>query len=369
MKFLFLFLLFSPLSFATEKDPRAGMQVLAQEITALQKYLLSEATFSAPENSAAIQKSLKRITEHVKGLPATFKGDAALSTNAALLASHMEETTRLFEGGKKSFARYMAQSSLQMCISCHTREKSVDFALPESDLGALSPIEKANFFFATRQFEKGRDIYAQVVASYPGSLNSTQLRHALLSLAVFYARVKESPKEAAEYFSMVSKRAELPAFLAAEVGAWAKDFSAWAKEKPAGLDKATETQLLAEAKKILSADDFSLIGDSDRKFHVRRLRASALLHRALETSGTSPAKGEAILLLGQIYDRIAYNLFFRFGEMYLKACVREHKKTKIARRCYDALEEIVAEGYTGSSGMNIPEEEQVELFQLRRLAY
>jgi len=55
--------------------------------------------------------------------------------------------------------------------------------------------------------------------------------------------------------------------------------------------------------------------------------------------------------------------------MYLKACVREYKKTKTARRCYDALEEIVSEGYTGSSGMNIPEEEQVELFQLRRLAY
>lgn len=359
-------------SFAAEKkDPRPDMHVLAQEITALQKYLLSDASFSDPKNAASIQSSLAKINAHVSTLPATFKNDSALSANASLLASHMTETERLFQAGNKSFARYMAQSSLQMCIACHTREKSVDFALPDSELEGLSAIDRANFYFATRQFEKGRNSHTELVAGFPGNkITNVQLRNSLLALAVFYARIKEDPKAAADYFTLVAGRSDLPTYLKSEVSAWAKDFGRWAKEKPDSAAKMSERDLVLKAKKLLAADDFSLIGDSDRKYHVRRLRASALLHRAMEAPGAqSPSKGEAILLLGQVYDRISYNLFFRFSEMYLKACVREYKKTKFARQCYDALEQVVSEGYTGSGGMNIPEDEQVELFQLKRLAY
>ena len=90
----------------------------------------------------------------------------------------------------------------------------------------------------------------------------------------------------------------------------------------------------------------------------------------LEAPGAkSPTKGQALLLLGQIYPRISSSLFFRFGDMYLKACITDYPKSATAKQCYVALERIVAEGYTGSGGTNIPSDEEVELMRLKRLAY
>ena len=129
-------------------------------------------------------------------------------------------------------------------------------------------------------------------------------------------------------------------------------------------------EILTEAKRLLKKDDFSLVGDSDRRFHIRRLRASVLFQKVLEAPGEkSPLKAEALYYLGQIYHRIAHQLFFRFGELYLKTCITEYKKTHEAQECYNALEEAVTEGYTGSAGTSIPQEEEVELIQLKRLAF
>ncbi len=355
---------------AESKDPRPEMQILAQEITAIQKYLLSENKFAAKENDAAIKKSLNSITGHLNGMKSgAFANDPALKVNLDLLDSHMKDANQAFQEGKKSFARYMIQSSMQMCIACHTRHKSYDFALPDGDLGDLSDADKAQYFFATRQFEKGKELHEKMVAGYPGNGSSLQqVRNSLLSLAVFYARIKSDPLTGAAYFDKQAKRSDLPKYMTKEVAAWGKEFSAWAGEKRKNLK--SDAQKMAEAKRLLRKDDFQLVGDSDRNFHVRRLRASALLHEILEAPGEkSPRKGEALYYLGQIYQRIAHIIFFRFGEMYLEACVREYSKTAVARDCYSALELAVSEGYTGSAGTDIPDSEQVRLMQLKRLAY
>lgn len=366
MALLFL----SMVSVAESKDPRPEMQILAQEITAVQKYLLSENRFAAKENEAAIKKSLLSITNHLNGMKSgTFANDPALKVNLELLNGHMADASQAFQEGKKSFARYMMQSSMQMCIACHTRHQTYDFALPESDLGDISDADKAQYYFATRQFEKGKAIHEKLVSGYPGNgVSLQQVRNSLLSLAVFYARIKSDPLTGSAYFDKQAKRADLPKYITKEIGAWSKEFSAWAGEKRKNLK--SDTEKLAEAKRLLRKDDFQLVGDSDRNFHVRRLRASALLHEVLEAPGEkSPRKGEALYFLGQIYQRISHIIFFRFGEMYLEACVREYSKTATARDCYVALEQSVSEGYTGSAGTDIPDAEQVRLMQLKKLAY
>jgi hypothetical protein len=367
-----LFLFLPSFAFAQEQDPRPEMHALVREISSLEKFLFSEQKFLAPENTDAIRSSLESMKHHLSELQehGTFKDDPVLATNLALLTRHMSDTARAFTEGNKHYARYMLQSSLQMCIACHTRKKvQYDFALPVDADAPL--IDQGDFYFATRQFDKGRAAYEAAVKTYPSDkVDSYALRKALLSLAVYYARVKEDPKAGASYFASVSKQPGLPLYLQKEDGAWARDFASWGKEKHKLPEQATETQLLQAAGKLLRSDDFSLVADTDRNFHIRRLRASALLHRLLEQpGGPSPAKGQALYLLGQIYHRINHHLFFRFGEMYLKACIHGYPKTKVAKDCYQALEQAVTEGYTGSAGTSIPEDEQVELSQLKRLAY
>ncbi|RZA05922.1 MAG: hypothetical protein EOP11_11610 [Proteobacteria bacterium] len=126
--------------------------------------------------------------------------------------------------------------------------------------------------------------------------------------------------------------------------------------------------MLAEAHRVLGADDLSAIGKGTGDEYVRRLRASALLHKVLETPGPASAeKGEALYLLGQVYQRLNHHLFFRFGEMYLKACVQEYAGKKVAKDCYVAYDRAVKEGYTGSGGTKIPADEKAELDRLKLL--
>ncbi len=371
---LFVFGLFLPaVAFSAGEDPRPQMHLLATEISALQKFLLTDADFNAAKNEAEIKKSLDSLNEHLGYLgKKSFSEDPALKANLTLLQQHMEDASRSFKSGGKSYARQMVQSSLQMCIACHTRRKAADFVWPEPEAKDIPPLDRADFLFATRQFTKGRELYESAIGGFPENHTSQwNLRRAMASLAVYYARVSEDPSGGAEYFKKLSVKEELPQYLKQEAAAWAKEFAAWAKESPAkDMSKLTESALLAKGKKLLRHDDFTMVSELGLSFHVRRLRASALFHRVLEApGGKSPAKASALLYLGQIYPRISSNMFFRFGEMYLKACITDYPKSSASKSCYVALEFVVAEGFSGSAGTNIPDDEQVELMRLKRIAY
>ena len=343
---------------------------MAKEIAALQKYMLSDDMFKSMMNEGEIRKSLDSITAHVSDLKrGSFNNDAALKTNIGLLHQHMTDTSRAFKTGNKPYARMMLQSSLQMCIACHTRIKTSDFKLPRVNMDDATLIEKAEFFYATRQFDKGKEVYESMIRDFPENMvGHWEIHRALLALAIYYTRIKEDPSAGAVYFKKVAEKNTFPLYLRSELRGWTKDLQDWSSEKKTN-DTVTEAQFLAKAKKLLTADEFRMIPTKPGNFHIRRLRASALLHHVLETPGSSPAKGEALLYLGQIYHRIASSLFFRFGEMYLKACVQEYPKTKVAQNCYTALEQAVIEGYSGSAGTNLPEDEQMELLKLKRLAF
>jgi hypothetical protein len=375
MKHLGIFvvgLVVSNVARAEAPDPRPDMHAMATEVSALEKFLVSDAEFGAAKNEEGIRKSLDTIDNHLAHLgKGAFAQDPALKVNLSLLQQHFADARRAFREGSKPFSRYMLQSSQQMCIACHTRKKTADFALPEIDAKDVAPLDYADYLFATRQFQKGKDAYEKIVAGYPeNGTGQWNARRALLALAVYYARIKEDPQAGEAYFRSVSESAKIPAYVREETGAWAKEFGRWAGSPDKSSDKLTEMQLLARAEKLLKRDDFSLVSEMGRSFHVRRLRASALLHRVLESPGEkSPAKATALLYLGQIYPRISSNLFFRFGDMYLKACITDYPKTSTARACYVALELNVTEGFTGSAGTDIPEDEQVELLRLKRLAY
>jgi hypothetical protein len=355
---------------AGNEDPKPEMHALAAEVLNLEKYMATDAEFSLLGNEGPIRASLGKLNGHLANLTSkSFQGDPVLTVNIWLLRQHMTDATRAFEEKNKPFARSMVQSSLQMCIACHTRKKAVDFPLADIDTKDMAPLDVGDFYFATRQFQKGKLVFEGLVAGFPKNKEGQwNVRKALLALAVYYARVTEDPSAGEIYFKAVSASEALPAYVREESAAWAKEFGKWGKEKaPAGT---TEKALMNQAKALIRKDDFSLISELGHSFHVRRLRASSLLHRVLEApGGPSPRKAEALLYLGQIYPRLSSNMFFRFGDLYLKACIQEYPKTSTAHACYTALELSVIEGYTGSGGTDIPSEEESELMRLKRLAF
>lgn len=364
----------STCAFAENKsDPKPDMRLLLDDIQALESFIISEKQFLDSKNESAIEKRLNSMSSHVGGmLDKHFKNDPALQMNLRMLNNHLAETKQYFNSKNKSFARYMLRSSLQMCISCHARMKAgaeLDLTLsPEVDTS--NSFELAEFFFATRQFSKALDSFKRSVEGYPSNkLPLYSLTRSLNSIAVIYARIKNDPKEASTYFTAQASNKNLPSYVQKDLTAWSNSFKNWQKTGIRDYSKLKDSELLKAAKDLLRKDDFSLAGDSDRKFHVERLRASSILHQILDMPNNSLAKGEALFLLGSIYHRLNNNLFFHFDEMYLRACINDYQKTKLSRDCYDALEGILLEGYSGSAGMSLPDEVEIELMKLKKIAY
>ncbi len=367
-----IFSLLISLIAGAEPDPKPGMRLLLEDVRALEQYLVSESQFFDKSNEGKITATLGNLSAHLAGMKKDkklFQDDLALRANLQMIEGHVGQASEFFRENNKHFARYMLQSSLQMCISCHSRGSSSTELFLDSQVSGASEMEQAEFYFATRQFSKAKKTFEALAQGFPGNkIGASGLRRVLLNLAVLHTRVEPNPTGAAAFFEKISGAKEIPQFMQQDLLAWVKDLKTWQKEKPMAAG-ASDSELLVAAKKLLKSDDMELMGDFERRFHIRRLRASVYLHKLLETPGVSPAKGEALYLLGLIYNRINHNLFFRFDDMYLRTCIQEFKKTKIARDCYVALERITLDGFTGSAGTNLPQDVEVELFQLKRLAY
>jgi hypothetical protein len=366
MKIIFA-LVFSFSAYASDQIPDTDMHAVAREVMILQNFIFSSADFNSAANDSTINGSFEVLNRHLKHLgEKVFSEEPALRLNIALISSHISDADRSFKEGNKAYSRYMLQSSLQMCVACHTRTASPDFVLPEAELKNADPLQRGDFFFATRQFDKGRAAYESILSKSEKTFSLDQMRNATLSLAIYYARVKDDPKGGWEFFQKLAKDKKLTSNLRTEVKAWSDDFESWAKERSSRELTMTESELLKRARILLKGDREGRSGS----FNIRRLRASALLHRVLETPGEkTPSKGQALLYLGQIYHRMQYQLFFRFGEMYLKACITDYKKEKIAQECYESLKQAVTKRVGAGSNKSTPGADEVELMRLKRLAF
>jgi hypothetical protein len=134
---------------------------------------------------------------------------------------------------------------------------------------------------------------------------------------------------------------------------------------------------LAEARhQVSEAESFDPF-EGDRRALIHYLAASSLLHRFVAERGPGAAKAsphakeevaEAYVLLGLIESRIGRALWPWQAEHLLETAIRLVPGTPTARRAWELLEEFVVSGYSGSEGLQLPEDEAAKLEELRVLA-
>jgi hypothetical protein len=361
-------------SFVAQADEavRSKMHGILEEVTILQKFIVTESDFSDEKNEVIISHSIAEMLGHTRDMQKKdlFRTNPGLKTNLNMLISHLERAQQNFPH-HKAFSRHMLNSALQMCIACHTRNQSnQEFALPyDEQQSGRNALDYAEFLMAIRKFTKAKTLLEKLVNAYPGNkMDINPLRRALTDLAVIYTRVKADPAGAHAFFSHVAKDVALPDFIKTEVKAWGEDFLSWSKEKKNDDRSLSAKQLLQKANHLLAGDDLDIVAKSEVNYYVPRLRAMAVLHELMDSPGNPPEKGEAMFLLGKLYHRLNHDLFFHFDEMYLEACIVDHPKTPLAQKCYSALEKMVIEGYTGSAGSEVPADAKAELAKYLQLA-
>lgn len=362
-----IFLLFFATAHGSDEIPDTDMHAMTKEVMALQRVMFSHADFGNPGNEETISTSFDVLKKHLKRLEErVFPGQPALRGHVSFASQQIQDADRAFRIGDKAYSRYMLRSSLQTCIACHTRTASPDFVLTTEELKGASPRERAEFFFATRQFEKGHDAYEKILSEEGRGLSQQDFRNIALPLLVYYARVKEDPSGGAEFFQNLVKAGRAPRASRGEVEAWIREFAQW---KKAGVEQKVslnERELVEQGKALLKGSG----GKATGRFDIRGLRASSSFHAALESSDKkTPAKAEALLHLGQIYDQLAYPLAFQYGQLYWKACITDYPKQVSAQMCYRRLRSSVLKMAGAGSSKSTPTANEVELAKWKKLAF
>jgi hypothetical protein len=100
---------------------------------------------------------------------------------------------------------------------------------------------------------------------------------------------------------------------------------------------------------------------------VHYVLASSVLHRFLESHPRTEDVARAYYLLGLVEFQIGRDFWIAQGEMFLETAIRLAPDSPIAVDAYALLEQEILLGYTGSSGLHLPDDERERLADLRAL--
>lgn len=362
------------------------MQRLSAALNQLLPLISDTRKFNDPANDKVILDSatrLKVLSHQVKGA-AKPGADPAYDSIAYMLDDDLTRAISALNTGNRDYARMTLRESMGYCIQCHTQKAGgPEFARLELGLNPaeLQPLNRADYFAATRQFDQAIQQYLSIVLDRKFLTRDLfgweKATRSALALAV---RFKQSPDLAQQVADAVLKNSAAPPSLVVSAKRWKKAIAAWRSEP-----KSTKS-LLIQAESLLKrampapkdADEKSLapeltFGDMERGSEIEILRASGDLHAWLEQSkGDQNLVGQrakALFLAGLAAEASKELNFWTLHERYFEMCIQGQPKSSTARACYDRLAESVTLGYTGSSGTHLPEDETERLARLKAIAF
>ncbi|MBI3541993.1 MAG: hypothetical protein HY075_01780, partial [Deltaproteobacteria bacterium] len=274
-------------------------------------------------------------------------------------------------GANGSFVRNRIRTMAGFCLSCHTRvgtTQSFADADNKIEASALSEFQRAEFYAATRQFDRAIKAFDEFISRTPnGEFGYIELGRAVREALSLTIRVKQDPKATAALLEKLGAREDLPDFFHRYVAEWKSDVAKWKSEKKGPKDL-TPGELMAKAQALIADAEKRQLFQVDPAGDVNFLRATSYLHEALQRDPKGKFRGEALYSLGVCYDSLQDPLLWALDSLYFEACVREFPHSEPAKKCYKRYASKLYFGYSGSGGTFIPEDELKKLGELRKLS-
>ena len=201
----------------------------------LKKYLVSDEEFQDPKNTDDISAHLKALSKAVKKTTHDpILNQENFKFSREVLEDHVSETERVFRMGNKSYARWMTNSTLGICMSCHTQMPTQPRQFPvfmKSNF-FTSDFDQAKFMFATKNFEGANKIYEEIVMDFPGNhVSADRLEKSIQRLVSYHIRIKRDLKAAKSTIAQFQKNKQLPEFLIRNFTAWNEQLDRWKNKK------------------------------------------------------------------------------------------------------------------------------------------
>ncbi len=349
------------------------MQDLYRTLSELLTNVSSNQRYSDPKNSERIESQIKQfanLAHELKSKEVSSKHpDASIRIYSDHLSEDANEAYRSFREGRKEYARGLIRSLSSSCVACHSRSSvGPQFgALPLADFQVeLKAIEKAQFFSASRQFDRAETEYLKIVKDDAAVENSPwdweEAVHQSLSIAV---RVKKDPALASSIANTLITQKSVPFYMKEYAKVWIKSIDQW-KAKP--ISAKTESGIFQEAKRLLVAAQKTQKYANDRSADILYLRASVALFDLLAMAPNGKHQSEALYMIGFCNESINPRNFDDLSELFYEECITSAPHTKTAQTCFQRYEQRVHFAFTGSSGTRLPTDVKQKISKLKTMA-
>ena len=296
---LFSQLLLAGSSGAPEKDSDASWNSRMIELKELTRRLVpavfSLTEFERVKNDESLEKDIKRFSEltHKVNVKANSK-DAQLPTSdpslrfvSELLQENSQRAYSAFKSGQKEYARGLIKQSLGFCFSCHTTGRfgpRFDDKEEAAVLKGLGDLDKADFYVATRRFDKAYGLYESAVAKKKNVENiplewQRGLRNAL-ALTVRVQNNSQAAKKLLATAANVTKKGDQ--MFSEDIRAWQKGVDLWSGEQKRYVDPGSALKHIELIRRLAKSAEKRKKYPADRSAEVENLRLSASCHEFLQ---------------------------------------------------------------------------------------
>ncbi len=354
-------------------DLKATMKKNFDSLMNLQPYIADPKAFSDPKNRDEIQKNLDSLSGLGHILPKNIADqEPGLAAISNLFSGYLKDVQNTFKGGANgAYVRNQVRTMTGYCMSCHTRvATSQSFADLGSkvDATSLTDFQRAEFYAATRQFDKAIKAFDTIISTTPaGEFGYIELGRAVRETLSITIRVKQDPKATFYILEKLALREDLPEFFQRYVAQWKADVTKWMQERKRP-QVMTAAEMMSKATALVDQASKRQLYPVDPAGDVNYLRATNLIHEALQKEPKGKFRGDALYLLGSCYDSLQDPMLWALDSLYFEACVREFPHSAVSKKCYHRYASKLYFGYSGSGGTFIPEEELKKLTALKKLS-
>lgn len=350
----------------SESEPVEPPMIRAYEtLKQLQPYLVSMARFDNAADHESILKMISALNENFHSLEQferRFKEDPGFQAAITQSEDLLDDAERQFKDGRKGYALSRMRALSSTCASCHTTYNvKTAFQDKDPDLAGFTPLERGEFYLATRQFSKASEALLTAIESDTSPFVAMQ---ALRRWLVIQVRVIGSAGETRQKLEELQKKLSLPRDDDEVLRRWSAELRQWEREGPASLKTIADIERIV--KQSLSVESaFGAPTDT-----IALLRATQALHTLLGSSGLSrPERGKALLLLGMSYLHLRLFFIEEIPESYLRRCILENPGSEDAKRAYTLHKESVLSEFSGRGAEGIPGDVAADLKDLYAKAY
>jgi hypothetical protein len=357
------------LAASQEPGSRATMRRVFDSVAVLVPVAFAESGDPWKEQAPEVQASLRALRDASAQVAAHGKGQDA---SFRFLSDSLAAQTRTlgWQLARKDYdgASNSTQRLVETCVACHVRlpaTREGDFAqglLGRIDRSSLTPFARAGIEAAGRQFDAALATYEAQFADPEAALESYDFSDAISAYLIVALRVKRDPARARRGLDLLAKQRDLGAQFELNLEIWRR---ALRELEPA----LREPPTLERARQILDAGHLLSEFPLDAADEVHAIVASSVLYRYLEEkrpTGEDLAQALYLLARSDAFTRRSFET--SESASYLELAIGAAPHSAIARRAYARLELQTLLEYSTPFGVELPDEVNTWLRELRERA-